>query len=276
MTPMDVFTAPRFNWRAHLQGHLVWSGVNVSDLAPIMGLRLSALMIDLTAAGLADERPGYGLFQITSGVRSFAQQVALYNDICLRQGRCDFVANPYAARSSGPDAEGVLRRGSNHMAQLQSALYGRALGHGQAVSIGHAVDFTNRGAPWSELHRRLPQYGLDWPLKYGAVEPWHVEAFPDRSPSPLGWLPGPWPARPGIHRPLYLGCRGGDVARLQRRLGATNPDGIFGDDTVALVRHANRVLKVGKPGRRPQWWNIASQIAWERATPATRRALRQP
>lgn len=275
MNPIDVFTAPRYNWRGYLQNHLVWSGVNVSDLHPIMGLRLAALMHDLTNDGLASETPGHGWLQITSGVRTQAQQIALYNDICLRQGRCSYVANPYAARSSGPDQEGVLRYGSNHMAQRQSDLWGRAVGHGRQVWVGHAVDFRNNGVSWGELHYRLGRWGLDWPLKTGAVEPWHVEAFPDRSPHSTGWIPGPWPTRPGVHRPLYIGCRGGDVKRLQRMLGLRQ-DGAYGTGTARAVRRARRMLGLARTFRRADpWWNVEAQVAWQRAPESKRRAIRR-
>ena len=257
LTAADVFEAPAFAWRRYLQRHLAHPAVNVTDLHPVMGLRVAALFADLTAAGLADNRPGYGLFQVSSGVRTRAQQIALYNDICLRQGRCAWVANPYHARSSGPDAEGVQRFGSNHQAQRQSHRWARALGLAVAPELGYAVDIRNNGAAWSELHRRLPAVGLDWPLKSGAVEPWHVEAFPDGAP---GWLPGPWPRRPGILRPLYLGLVGGDVRRLQRQ-AETVTDGAYGPGTARAVRRLQRRLDRPRTGM----WTAADQRAYERA-----------
>jgi len=257
--PRDVFILPKFNWARHLQRHIVWGGVNVSDLHPIMGLRLSALMIDLTNAGYASDTPGQGLFQITSGVRTREQQIALYNDICLRQGRCSMVANPYYARSSGPDAEGVLRYGSNHMAQRQDSRWARAWGRSY-VDLGYAVDFRNNGTSWSNLHNRLQKWGLDWPLKGSPFEPWHVEAFPDRSPHPNGWVSGPWPRRPGIHRPLYTGLRGGDVHRLQRML-KLDADGVFGRGTAKAVKRTQWQLRTPRTGV----WTATDQRAWERA-----------
>lgn len=247
----DPFTLPKFDWSRYLQRHLVWGGVNVSDLHPIMGLRLSALFIDLTNNGMASDVPGKGLFQITSGVRSKAQQIALYNDICLRQGRCSMVANPFFARSSGPDQEGVLRHGSNHMAQAQDPRWG--------VSVGHAVDIRNSGTPWSRLHERLAGVGLDWPLRFAPYEPWHVEAFPDRSPHLLGWVKGPWPRRPGIHRPLMTGMLGGDVRRLQRMLDIER-DASFGPGTAKAVRKTQRTLRQDRTGI----WDVSDQRAWER------------
>jgi hypothetical protein len=256
LTSADVFAAPSFAWRRYLQRHLAHPAVNVTDLHPVMGLRVAALFADLTAAGLADERPGYGVFEVSSGVRTRAQQIALYDDICLRQGRCGYVANPYVARSSGPDAEGVQRYGSNHQAQRQSNLWARALGLAAPPELGYAVDIRNNGAPWAEMHRRLAAVGLDWPLKTGAVEPWHVEAFPDRAP---GWLPGPWPTRPGILRPLYRGLIGGDVRRLQRQAD-TVADGAYGPGTVRAVRRLQRALKRPRTGL----WVPADQRAYER------------
>jgi len=257
--PADVFRAPKFNWARYLQRHIVWGGVNVSGLHPILGLRLAALFVDLTNAGYASNTPGQGLFQITSGVRTREQQIALYNDICLRQGRCSMVANPYYARSSGPDAEGVQRYGSNHMAQRQDARWAKAWGVA-FVDLGYAVDFRNTGTSWSNLHNRLGRYGLDWPLKGSPYEPWHVEAFPDQSPHPNGWVTGPWPKRPGIHRPLFGGLRGGDVGKLQRML-KLDADGVFGPSTTKAVRRAQR--KLGTP--RTGTWTAADQRAAERA-----------
>jgi peptidoglycan hydrolase-like protein with peptidoglycan-binding domain len=271
-----VFRAPKFNWRRYLQLHLVHSGVNVTDLHPILGLRLAALFVDLTNAGLASLQPGYGNFQILSGVRTRSEQIYLYNRICLQQGRCAYVANPYIARSSGPDAEGVLRYGSNHMAQRQDARWSEAWGRDHSrnpVEVGYAVDFRNTGASWSSLHSRLARFGLDWPLKYGAVEVWHVEAFPDRSPSDLGWLPGPWPRRPGVHRPLYAGLRGGDVRRLQRQLGVDR-DAVFGPGTAEAVRRWQRQLnaEIIKRQRRKLdvngIWDARTQRVFERAQKA--------
>jgi len=257
--PRDVFRAPNFQSSRYLQRHIVWGGVNVSGLHPIFRLRLSALFVDLVKVGLASDTPGQGIFQITSGVRTREQQIALYNDICLRQGRCSMVANPYLARSSGPDAEGVLRYGSNHMAQRQDARWAQAWGV-PYVDLGYAVDFRSNGAPWSELHNRLGKYGLDWPLKGSPYEPWHVEAFPDRSPHPNGWVRGPWPKRPGIHRPLFIGLRGGDVGRLQRMVGVER-DLHFGPATAKAVRRTQRRLKTRVTGV----WTAADQRAWEKA-----------
>lgn len=256
--PRDVFSAPRFNWRLYLQRHLTHPGVNVSGLHEIMGLRLAALMIDLTRAGLASDTPGHGTYQIMSGVRTRAQQIALYNDICLRQGRCSMVANPYHARSSGPDQEGVLRYGSNHMAQRQSGLWATAVGQ-SVVERGHAVDIRTTGS-WSGLHDRLDRYGLDWPLRGSPYEPWHVEAFPDRSNHRHGWVPGPWPKRPGVHRPLYVGCRGGDVSRLQRMAGERR-DGSFGPGTRRAVRKLQRRIGMHRTGV----WTLVDQRVWERS-----------
>lgn len=253
--PHDVFKAPKFNSSRYLQRHLVWSGVNVSGLHPIMSLRLAALFIDLANAGYASNTPGQGLFQITSGVRTRAQQIALYNDICLRQGRCSMVANPYAPGST--DLEGVQRQGSNHMAQRQSGLWARAWGVSH-VDLGYAVDIRNTGTSWSHLHNRLAKYGLDWPLKSSPYEPWHVEAFP-RWGHPNGWVRGPWPKRPGIHRPLFVGLRGGDVGRLQRML-KLDADGVYGPSTAKAVRRAQRRMGTERTGI----WTAADQRAWER------------
>jgi hypothetical protein len=253
--PGDVFRAPKFNWSRYLQRHLVWAGVNVSDLHPIMGLRLAALFVDLANAGLASNTPGQGLFQITSGVRTREQQIALYNDICLRQGRCSMVANPYAPGST--DAEGVQRQGSNHMAQRQDDRWARAWGT-STVEVGYAVDIRNTGTSWSNLHDRLHRHGLDWPLKGAPYEPWHIEAFP-RWGHPNGWVKGPWPKRPGIHRPLFGGLRGGDVGRLQAQLDIAR-DGHFGPATAKAVRRAQRRLGTDRTGT----WTAADQRAWER------------
>lgn len=274
--PRDVFKAPRFNWRRYLQLHITSSYVNVSDLHPILGLRLSALFVELTNDRLASLTPGQGYFQIMSGVRTRSEQIYLYNKICLQQNRCAYVANPYYARSSGPDAEGVLRYGSNHMAQRQAAEWARAWGRNPTtnpVEVGYAVDFRNSGASWYELHRRLPRYGLDWPLKTGAVEVWHVEAFPDRSAYSSGWLPGPWPRRPGIHRPLYVDLRGGDVRKLQRQLGIKR-DAAFGGGTAEAVRRWQRQLNAEVIKHRKNHlevtgvWDAKTQRAYERAQKA--------
>jgi Putative peptidoglycan binding domain len=262
MTPDHVFTAPKFHWSRYLQRHLAYSSVNVSDLHPIMGLRLAALFIHLTNLGLADNRPGFGLFQISSGVRSYAQQVALYNDICLRQGRCTMVANPHLPRSSGADQEGVLRFGSNHMAQRQSGLWSQGIGTTQPVEVGYAVDIRNTGTSWDNLHRHLDQFGLVWPLKGSPYEPWHIEAFPDRSEFALGWAPGPWPRRPGVHRPLFMGAIGGDVRKLQRQLGIPKDarDGRFGQSTRVAVRAMQHKLGIERTGI----WATLDQRRFER------------
>lgn len=257
LVPLEVFRLPRFNSSLYLQRHLVHPGVNVSDLHPIMRLRLAALMIDLTRSGFASDVPGQGQIQIVSGVRTQAQQIALYQDICLRQGRCSMVANPYHARSSGADAEGVLRHGSNHMAQRQSGLWAAAWGR-SSIEVGHAVDFRTTSS-WEPLHSRLRRYGLDWPLRGSPYEPWHVEAFPDRSQHRHGWVPGPWPKRPGVHRPLYVGCRGGDVGRLQVMAGIDR-DGSFGPATRKAVRRLQRRVGTDATGV----WATHDQRRWER------------
>lgn len=258
LRPRDVFIAAKFDWRLYLQRHLVHPGVNVRDLHPIFGLRLAAVMIDLTNSGHASDVPGQGGIQIVSAVRTRAEQIALYNDICLRQGRCSMVANPYYPRASGPDAEGVLRHGSNHMAQRQSGLWAAAWGV-PSVEVGYAVDFRTV-IGWDELHERLPRYGMDWPLKGSPFEPWHVEAHPDRSHHTHGWVKGPWPKRPGVHRPVFTGLRGGDVSRLQRMAGVTNADGHFGPGTAKAVRRLQR--RVG--GDHTGVWTSADQRRWER------------
>jgi hypothetical protein len=251
--PTDPFEKPNFNWRKYLQRHLAYPSVNVRDLHPIMGLRLAALFIDLENAGLTGP---FG-FQISSAVRTRAEQIYLYNTICLQQGRCDMVANPYIPRSSGPDQEGVLRYGSNHMAQTQDRRWG--------VDVGYAVDIRNNHGSWAQFHARLPQYGLDWPLKSSPYEPWHVEAFPDRSIHDVGWLPGPWPDRPGVHRPLCPGMKGGDVRKLQRQLRLT-ADGDFGTTTARAVRRMRRKLKLPRRGARHRpVWDKEAQLAWERS-----------
>lgn len=254
LTPESPFTEPKFGWSDYLQRHLTSPGVVVSKLHPIMGLRVAALFIDLTQAGYASDTPGEGTVQILSGVRTKAQQEWLYNDICLRQGRCAFVANPDTVHAV--DAEGVRRRGSNHMAQRQSWADDT---FGVEGYVGYAVDLRNaRGsnnAAWAPVHDRLSTYGLDWPLKSGAVERWHIEAFPRSAP---GWLPGPWPSRPGVHRPLSAGHRGGDVQILQEQLGVT-ADGIFGPRTDAAVRAARADMGRIENG---VWWE-ATQEAWE-------------
>lgn len=244
MRPNDVFTAPKFDWRRHLQLHITSGWVNVSQLHPIMGLRLSALFIDLTNSGHASSAPGQGGYQIVSAVRTRAEQIYLYNKICRQQGRCSMVANPYIPRSSGPDAEGVQRHGSNHMAQRQHDAWARAWGRNPTtnpVELGYAVDIRT-AVGWSVLHARATQYGLDWPMKSSnPFEPWHFEAHPDRSVHTNGWLPGPWPRRPGIHRPLFVGLKGGDVTKLQRQLGIRR-DGAYGPDTRRNVHQAQRTL----------------------------------
>lgn len=255
--PMDVFAAPKFNWSAYLQRHLTSPSVVVSTLHPIMGLRVAALMVDLTARGLASETPGRGTFQILSGVRTQAQQIHLYNEICLRQGRCSMVANPWGG--GGYDREGVQRFGSNHQAQRQDPKWATAWGV-RYVDLGYAVDIRNSGGNWGDLHRLLPKYGLDWPLKASPYEPWHLEAFPRSGASPLGWVRGPWPRRPGVHRPLFTGLLGGDVRKLQRQLRLDNADGVFGAGTRRAVRRMQRRLKLDRTGV----WTAREQRRFER------------
>ncbi len=257
ITSEDIFDAPAFDWANYLQRHLVLPGVNVTDLHPILGIRTAGLFADLVTVGLADDRPGYGVLEITSGYRSQAAQVALYQQICLVQGRCDYVANPYTPRSSGPDGEGVQRHGSNHMGQRQADRWHELLRLPRPVEVGYAIDIRNNGVAWSELHRRLPAAGLDWPLKGGPYEPWHLEAFPD---SAERWLEGPWPRRPGVLRPLYVGLVGGDVRRLQRQLGAEALDGEFGVGTARLCRQAQRTLRLPVTGS----WTVEDQRRFER------------
>jgi hypothetical protein len=267
--PKDVFTAPKFDWSRYLQFHITHGGVNVSQLHPIMGLRLAALFISLTNDGYASLTPGRGGYQILSGVRTRAEQIYLYNKICLQEGRCSMVANPYHPRSSGPDAEGVLRHGSNHMAQRQSGLWALEWGRNPTtapVELGYAVDITT-SVGWGPLHSRAAAFGLDWPLKGSPFEPWHFEAHPDRSTTANGWLAGPWPRRPGIHRPLFMGLKGGDVAKLQRQLGI-RPDGAFGPGTRADVRTAQRTLNRILPKTDLDIdgvWGPRDQRAFERA-----------
>lgn len=253
MKPFDVFSARRFNWSQYLQQHIAHSGVNVSGLHPIMGLRLAALFMDLTDDKLASETPGQGYYQIISGVRTREQQIALYNDICLRQGRCSYVASPYSGGLA--DSEGVRRYGSNHQAQRQSALWSRALGRNTPVEVGYAVDIRTSGS-WAELHSRLARFGLEWPMKGSPYEPWHLEAHPRAT----GWVTGPWPHRPGVYRPLYRGLNGGDVRRLQHQLGIKKPDGDFGPATARRVRRMQRRIKRPVTGL----WNVRDQVAFER------------
>lgn len=238
LTPGQVFTDPKFPWSDYLQRHLTTAGVVVSRLHPIMGLRVAALFIDLTKAGFADDTPGRGTFQILSGVRSKAHQTALWNEICGRQRRCGYVANPNTVHAV--DAEGVQRQGSNHMAQRQP--WPAAI---QPRDVGYAIDLRNqRGsndAAWQPVHSRLATYGLDWPLKTGAVERWHIEAFPRRN---ADWIDGPWPARPGVHRPIMRPLRGGDVKAYQQARGL-KADGIAGRLTEADIR--KRQTELGRP-----------------------------
>ncbi len=247
LEPGDVFTRPKYPWSDYLQRHLCSPGVNVSKLHPIMGLRVAALFIDLTAAGLASDVPGQGRFQILSGVRTTAQQRSLWVDICLRQKRCAYVASPTTVHRV--DGEGVPRQGSNHQEQLQS--WGESVGY--AVDIRNTAGSSSRA--WAPLHDRLATYGLDWPLKTGAVERWHIEAFPR---SQRTWLPGPWPQRPGVHRPLKRGHKGGDVSILQTQVGA-KADGVFGRGTEAAVKRFETKLGLTANGT----WTASNQRAYE-------------
>lgn len=266
--PKDVFKAPKFDWARYLQLHLVHPGVRVADLHPIFGLRLASLFIELTNARLAATTPGYGLFEVTSGVRPTAEQIYLYNKICHQEDRCSMVANPYGGGAS--DSEGVRRFGSNHQPQVQNALWSAAWGRNHItnpVTLGYAVDVRNNGTSWSELHNRLVRHGLSWPLKGtpgSPYEPWHIEAFPRST----GWVPGPWPRRPGIHRPLFVGLNGGDVGRLQRQLGLRR-DGDFGLVTTQTVRHWQRQLNRAVVKKRllpvDGVWKPRDQRVFERA-----------
>lgn len=259
LTPKQVMTDARFDWSSYLQRHLTSASVVVSKLHPIMGLRVAAMFIDLTHKGLASDTPGRGDFQILSGVRTKAHQIALYNDICLRQRRCAYVANPY--RVHGVDAEGVQRQGSNHQAQRQS--WGaEAIPAGNEV--GYAIDIrNNRGsndAAWKPVHDICRTYGLDWPLKSGAVERWHFEWFPRSRSAPLGGDVA-WPKRPGIHRPLKKGHIGGDVRKLQRQLGVKVVDGVFGVGTENGVKELEKELGLTANGV----WTAGNQRKWEKA-----------
>ncbi|MGB1224874.1 MAG: hypothetical protein ACPHCN_12120, partial [Mycobacterium sp.] len=213
------------------------------------------LFIDLTHKGLASDEPGSGRFQILSGVRTKAHQTALYNEICLRQRRCAMVANPNTVHAT--DSEGVQRQGSNHMAQLQPWYR-----NGERAEVGYAIDVRNQAggtaAAWKPFHDLLPTYGLDWPLKGSPLERWHIEAFPRRRGT---WIPGPFPTRPGVHRQLVRGARGGDVEALQRQIGNTPVDGVFGRGLEADVRKAEVALGRTANGR----WGLADQEAWEKA-----------
>jgi hypothetical protein len=252
LTPATPFTDPKFDWSSYLQRHLTSPGVVVSTLHPIMGLRVAALFITLTAEKLASDEPGAGIIQILSGVRTKAQQTALFSDICLRQKRCAYVANPNNVH--GPDEEGTVRQGSNHQAQRQTWSV-----NGVPAEVGYAVDLRNQAgsddAAWKPVHDRLAKYGLDWPLKTGAIERWHMEAFPRR----VGWLEGPWPQRPGIHRKLSVGHRGGDVELLQQQVNNEPVDGIFGRGLEADVRAAQTGFGLMATGT----WGAGAQTAYE-------------
>lgn len=251
-------TDPHFDWSSYLQRHLTSPAVVVSKLHPIMGLRVAALFLNLTKQDLASDTPGRGTFQILSGVRTKAQQTALYNDICLRQRRCAYVANPTSMHAV--DGEGVARQGSNHQAQLQS--WGpNAIPAGNEV--GYAIDLRNNAGSsteaWKPVHDRLATFGLDWPLKTGAIERWHIEWFPRSSGVPLNGSIA-WPTRPGIHRPLKRGHIGGDVAALQRQLGILVDDR-FGAGTENAVSEAEADLGLSVNGV----WTASNQRKWEKA-----------
>lgn len=252
--PSDVFRHRKFPWSDYLQRHLTSSSVIVSSLHPIMGLRVAALFVDLTNSGHASDTPGRGDIQILSGVRTRAHQTALYNEICLRQRRCSFVAHP--TRVHGVDAEGVQRQGSNHMAQRQPWKQG-----GKRAEVGYAVDLrNNRGtdrAAWAPVHDILAKYGLDWPLKGSPLERWHIEWFPRSASGPYA---GPWPQRPGVHRQLVKGAIGGDVRILQRQLGAS-ADSVFGASTERKVNRQLDKLGLEQSGV----WGGQAQRRWERA-----------
>lgn len=263
LTAKLVMAEPKFDWSSYLQRHLTHPGVVVSKLHPIMGLRLAALFVYLTKRGHASDTPGKGKIEILSGVRTKAQQTVLYNDICLRQHRCKYVANP--TRVHGSDAEGVQRQGSNHQAQRQSWSVD-SLGRAE---VGYAVDLRNgygkNDAAWKPVHDVLGRFGLDWPLKTGAVERWHIEWFPRSRPAPLEGKRA-WPDRPGVHRPLRLGHMGGDVRHLQRQAGVM-ADGKFMRGTEAAVKDMERELGLKPNGV----WTERNQNRWEKAhapTPA--------
>ena len=250
-------------WSDRLQVHLSSADVVVSKLHPVMGARVDALFEDLTQAGFASRKPGEGDIQISSGVRTKAHQVRLYNDICLRQNRCEMVANPNTVH--GVDAEGVQRAGSNHMEQAQDPRLG--------VSWGYAVDIWNRrtgmseAERWKPVHDRLPLYGLDWPLKSNPLEPWHIEFFSRNMPGPLDG-PFAWSKRPGVLRPLVRGMIGRDVVLLNEqaaaRLGLPIPTPesaphIFGPKTETVVQALEKHLGLDVDGV----WTKADQEAFE-------------
>ncbi len=256
LTAAKVMQEPKFDWSDYLQRHLTHPGVVVSTLHPIMGLRVAALFVYLTKRGHASDSPGRGKIEILSGVRTKAQQTALYNDICLRQRRCAWVANP--TRVHGVDAEGVQRQGSNHQAQRQSWSV-----DGTRAEVGYAVDLRNGygkdKAAWKPVHDVLGRFGLDWPLKTGAVERWHIEWFPRSRSAPLGGKRA-WPDRPGVHRPLKLGHMGGDVRHLQRQAGVL-ADGRFMRGTEQAVKVLEESLGIKPNGV----WTERNQDRWERA-----------
>lgn len=256
----------KFDWSGYLQRHLTSPSVIVSRLHPIFGLRLAALFIYLTNHGLASDTPGEGTFQILSAVRLDAHQWSLWNSICKVANRCRMVAHP--TKVHGVDSEGTPRQGSNHQPQEQKWLDDE----GDPVEVGYAVDIRNtRGgsaAAWAPLHKLLPRYGLDWPLKGNPLERWHIEWFPRSRSMPIeGTVKSrAWPKRPGVHRPLRKGHRGGDVANLQDQLNSIadldinlKVDGVFGQTTANAVKATRSWLGKKAVG----WWRESHQKALE-------------
>lgn len=221
-----------FDWNGYLQQWLTNPAVVVSRLHPVFGRRLAAFFIDLDNRGIAGRR-----IKILSGVRTRAHQNQLYEADKRRNGGrpSGYVANPNTIH--GMDAEGVQRAGSNHMAQRVQ----------WGEELGYAVDLWNRdgssAAAYRDIHPLLSKYGLDWPLKSGVVERWHIEWFPRSARGPLDG-PVAWPEDPGVTRPIMRGMLGGDVKDLQEILGV-KADGVAGPVTEAAWR--KRQASLGRP-----------------------------
>lgn len=138
------------------------SGVKLQQLHPELHHRLRRALADARLSKVA---------RVSSGVRTYAQQKALY----AKYGR---------GRAANPDYRGRDgRRGSKHMVQSSDWRYAEKFApgdYGYAIDVGFWKSPTT--AEWRFLRSVMGEYGLRLTV-FRPFEPWHFELDPAVDPT---------------------------------------------------------------------------------------------